>query len=69
MHGKKILIVDDDALIRHGLKRILEERGCQVEDFSCGHLAIERLQQRSFDLVVTAFRLSLSPVTPPSKPR
>lgn len=57
MHGKKILIVDDDALIRHGLKRILEERNCQVEDFSCGHLAIERLQQSSFDLVVTDLKM------------
>ena len=57
MHGKNILIVDDDALIRHGLKRILEERGCQVEDFSCGHLAIERLQQSSFDLVVTDLKM------------
>lgn len=57
MQGKKILIVDDDALIRQGLKRILEDRGCQVEDFACGHLAIERLQQRSFDLVVTDLKM------------
>ena len=57
MYGKNILIVDDDALIRNGLKRILEERGCQVEDFSCGNLAIERLQQSSFDLVVTDLKM------------
>ena len=57
MHGKKILVVDDDALIRHGIKRILEERDCLVEDFSCGHLAIERLQQSSFDLVVTDLKM------------
>lgn len=57
MHGKKILIVDDDALIRHGLKRTLEERGCQVEDFSNGNLAIERLQQTEFDLVVTDLKM------------
>lgn len=57
MHGKKILIVDDDTLIRHGLKRILEERGCLVEDFSCGHVAIERLQENNFDLVVTDLKM------------
>lgn len=57
MHGKKILIVDDDALILQGLKRTLEERGCQVEGFSNGHLAIERLQQTGFDLVVTDLKM------------
>lgn len=57
MLGKKILIVDDDAIIRCGLKRTLEERGCEVEDFSCGHLAIERLQKSGFDLVVTDLKM------------
>lgn len=57
MDGKKILIVDDDTLIRQGLKRILEEHGCQVEDFGNGHLAIERLQLTEFDLVVTDLKM------------
>ena len=44
MTGVKVLIVDDEAVIRRGLCRVLEGRGYQVETSESGFMAIERLQ-------------------------
>lgn len=57
MPDKSILIVDDDAVIRDGIKRILEGQGYRVELFANGRSAIERLQQKEFVLVVTDLKM------------
>jgi DNA-binding NtrC family response regulator len=51
------MVIDDDQVIRKGLKRILEQAGYEVEDFASGHLAIEELQRQSFDLVITDLKM------------
>lgn len=57
MKDKRILVVDDDPVIRKGLKRILEKEDYEVEVFASGHLAIEELQQKGFDLVITDLKM------------
>jgi len=53
----KMLVVDDETVIREGLKRILGDAGYQVEVFAQGHLAIERLQIENFDLVISDVKM------------
>lgn len=53
----RILVVDDDLVIREGLRRILEARDYIVETFANGPLAIERMAEHSFDLVITDLKM------------
>ncbi len=57
MTGVKVLIVDDEAVIRRGLCRVLEGRGYQVETSESGFVAIERLQKTPFDIVITDLKM------------
>ncbi len=57
MAKKRMLVIDDDQVIRRGLKRILEQAGYEVEDFASGHLAIEELQRQNCDLVITDLKM------------
>lgn len=52
-----IVVVDDEALIREGLQRILEGEGHCVETYGSGHLAIEGMQSREYDLVITDLKM------------
>jgi len=51
------LVVDDEAAIREGMQRILEGEGYYVETFGSGHLAIERMQKKDFDLVISDLKM------------
>ncbi len=53
----RILIVDDEAVIRDGVKRSLEKAGCAVETSGSGPLALESLQASPFDLVITDLKM------------
>jgi PAS domain S-box-containing protein len=53
LSGLKILIVDDDAGICQSLGDLLEEDQCEVETASSGVVAMERLRDRKFDLVLS----------------
>ena len=57
MSEKRVLAIDDDPVIRKGLKHILEGAGYEVEVFAGGHMAIEEMQQRAFDLVITDLKM------------
>ncbi|OHB25692.1 MAG: Fis family transcriptional regulator [Desulfuromonadaceae bacterium GWC2_58_13] len=57
MPNPKILVVDDEAVIREGIRRILEKEGYQVEPKSSGRVALERLQEEDFDLVITDLKM------------
>ena len=54
---KRLLVVDDEGVIREGLTRILEGEGYEVETFASGNLAIERMQAIEFDLVITDLKM------------
>lgn len=47
----KILVVDDEPLVRLSLKRALERRGHKVEEAEDGHQALEKWEPFAPDLV------------------
>ena len=57
MTGSKILVVDDEAVIRKGLSRVLERCGYQVELSESGFSAVEKLQEENFHLVLTDLKM------------
>jgi type II pantothenate kinase len=50
---KKILLIEDDELVRNMMKRILEIAGYDVETASDGREGVERFTQNGADLVIT----------------
>jgi DNA-binding NtrC family response regulator len=57
MGRKRILVVDDEAVIREGMRRILDGGEFEVETFANGYLAIEKLQEEAFDLLITDLKM------------
>ncbi len=57
MAKARILVVDDEAVIREGVRRILEKEGYQAEPKASGRIALERLQQEDYDLVITDLKM------------
>jgi len=52
-----ILVVDDEAVIRDGIKRVLEGNDFEVETCSSGHKAIELMQKKDYGLVITDLKM------------
>ena len=57
MESNRILVVDDNAAIRDGVRRALCGCGFYVETFGSGALAIERMAENPFDLVITDLKM------------
>ncbi len=53
----RILVVDDDAVGRYTLRALLEEEGLAVEEAADGEVALQRLTQSEFDLVISDLRM------------
>lgn len=53
----RILVADDDAVIRDGLHRVLIAEGYEVETVSNGRAALERLEEQRFNLLVTDLKM------------
>lgn len=51
------LVVDDEAVIRDGIKRVLEGDQYEVETCSSGYKAIEQLQKKDYGLVITDLKM------------
>ena len=49
-----ILVVDDEADVRHFLRLVLEPAGHEVLEASNGKEAMEEIRRKTFDLVITA---------------
>lgn len=52
-----ILVVDDEAVIREGLQRTLDGERFAVETCRSGHAAIELLQEKNYDLIITDLKM------------
>jgi len=52
-----LLIVDDEAVIREGMRRILSTDGYHVETSASGRQAIEKIQEQDFDVVITDLKM------------
>jgi DNA-binding NtrC family response regulator len=55
--GRRILLVDDEEIIRDALGGLLVEEGYQVEEAQNGAEAIERLSKERFDVVITDIKM------------
>ncbi len=53
----EVLIVDDEQIVGKRLKSALEKHGYAVEVFQSGQSAIDRLQEKQFDIVVSDIRI------------
>ncbi|MGD0585335.1 MAG: sigma-54 dependent transcriptional regulator [Oryzomonas sp.] len=57
MSRLNIMVVDDETVIREGLQRILEGESYAVDTCKSGHIAIEMLQQKDYDLIITDLKM------------
>lgn len=57
MENIDVLVVDDEAVIREGLRRILEKEGFHVETSASGQIALERMQEENFGLVISDLKM------------
>jgi Nif-specific regulatory protein len=53
----RILIADDHDSLRRGLARALSDQGHDVEEASNGNAALQRLQETSFDVIISDLRM------------
>jgi CheY-like chemotaxis protein len=53
------LVVDDSMLIRHTIRRFLEERGFQVESATNGREALEMLKRFCPGIIITDLQMPL----------
>jgi DNA-binding response OmpR family regulator len=54
---KCVLVVDDDVSILRGFKRILQEKGYDVETAETGHEALKKIRKKKFDVCLVDVRL------------
>lgn len=57
MSKEKILVVDDEEVLRSLAKEVLSEEGYQVTLASSGDQALEYLEQETFDLIITDLKM------------
>ena len=53
----KILVIDDDDAHREGMVMMLEDEGYEIESANCGETAIEMIDKKFYDLVVTDYKM------------
>ncbi|MBI5887390.1 MAG: sigma-54-dependent Fis family transcriptional regulator [Deltaproteobacteria bacterium] len=57
MKERKILIIEDDALIRESLSDVLVNAGYKISVVSCGEDGVSAIRERPFDIVLTDLQL------------
>ena len=55
----KILVIDDEAVIREGLRQTLTLEGYQVESAANGRTGLEKLQKDSFSVVISDLKMPI----------
>ncbi len=55
--GLEVLLLDDEPIVGKRLKPALAKIGCNVEVFEDPKKALERIDQKEFDIVVTDIRM------------
>ena len=53
----EVLLLDDEPIVGKRLKPALEKIGCSVEVFENPHSALERIDSKLFDIVVSDIRM------------
>lgn len=58
LHGTRVLVIDDEAMIRLGMRNTLEAWGCEIQEAESIEQAIECLDDNCpFDIILTDYRL------------
>src|SRR5512138_2386917 len=57
MKKSNILVVDDEAVVREGVRRILEGADYDVETCASGRTALDLLQEKEFNMVITDLKM------------
>ncbi len=52
-----VLLLDDEPIVGKRLRPVLNKLGCEVEVFDDPKLAMQRLQEKEFNIVVTDIRM------------
>ncbi len=55
--GKKLLVVDDESMIRETVHDVLDSYGCEVSAAENGDQAVELLRDQRFDLVLSDIKM------------
>lgn len=53
----RVLVVDDDSLVREFVVEALKRKGYQLEQADCGETAIKMVAEQEFDLVITDLKM------------
>ncbi len=53
----RIMIIDDEPIVGKRLKRLLEKDGYDIEIFTRGSLALEELNRKHFDIIITDIKM------------
>jgi DNA-binding NtrC family response regulator len=53
----EVLVLDDESIVCERLRVHLEKKGFEVETFTDSQAALERLDEKSFDVVVTDVKM------------
>jgi len=54
----KVLVLDDEKIVCERLHSYLEDKGVEVESFSDSSQAIERIEEKHFDVVITDLKMA-----------
>ena len=57
MNKSNIMVIDDEKIVGAMAQRSLEQEGYEVETFLNGESAPARLQEKSFDVVITDLKM------------
>ena len=55
--AKRILVIDDEALVIESLKKLLKKKGYDVSIAKNGLEAMQRIEEGDFDLIVSDIRM------------
>ena len=58
LKNKKMLLVDDDRMIRESLSMAFLSRGCNLKAVESAEKGIEVLKHEHFDIIISDFKLS-----------
>ena len=53
----RVLVIDDEAIIREGIRQALSQSGYQVEVAANGKIGLEKLQKDSFSVVISDLKM------------
>lgn len=54
---KRILVIDDESIVRISCKKILSPEGFDVELASDGYEAIELIKKQTYDIIITDLKM------------